>query len=37
MLDLLSTQNKLHARLVDFKHSHFDGLLITEYARRKNL
>ena len=29
--------NRLFPQLADFKHSDFDGLLIAEYARRKNL
>jgi hypothetical protein len=28
---------RLFPQLADFKHSDFDGLLIAEYARRKNL
>lgn len=29
--------NRLFPQLKDFKHSDYDGLLIAEYARRKNL
>lgn len=33
----LDIAHRLFPQLADFKHSDFDGLLIAEYARRKNL